>query len=114
MAVKDAATSTALRALQGRIDLLQASSFAASSNPPRARLELSADGIGFTAPQRLPEQAELAVHIILPDGYHLVAQARVSNVRAIRGKSEPSYRIGAELTTTDAVSARRLTRLILS
>ena len=118
MAVKDPATSTALRALQSRLDLLQSTSFSAGGNPPPAHLELSADGIGFHSEQLLPIATELAVHVVLPDGYHLVAGAQVSHARAISGQSsrisERGYRIGAELTTTDAVGARRLTRLIIS
>jgi len=118
MAVRDTATATALRALQGQVDLLQSSSFAAGSNPHPAHLELSADGIGFHSTRQLPIQAQLALHVVLPDGYHIVAEEKVSHARSVcnqsSGSSIDGYRIGAALAAIDAISARRLTRLIIS
>jgi hypothetical protein len=109
-AVADPAAVAALRALSARLELLEAMPLDESSEPPRQRLELSAEGIGFWSGQRLNEGDRLAIHMILPGGYHLTSEATVSRVRSQEGR----FRVGASLGELDSVSARRLTRLIIS
>lgn len=114
-AISDTATSTALRALQSRVDLLESATAALTPLPAKSYLELSTDGIGFWSRQALSNSDRLVVHMVLPGGYQLVASACVSHCQPQSGKDgSPAYRIGAQLSALDAVSGRRLTRLIIS
>ena len=114
-AIPDSATSTALRALQTRLELLESATAALTPTPSKSYLELSTDGVGFWSKQPLTEGDQLVVHIVLPGGYQLVASACVSHSQPQPDKDgTPAYRIGARLSQLDPVSGRRLTRLIIS
>lgn len=112
-AVRDSAVSGALRALNSRMELLESISTTTGVRPESVHLELSADGIGFNTGKPLTENTRLAVHIVLPDGFHLVAEATVSHCAADHQQSDRPYRVGAALENLDASSARRLTALII-
>ena len=112
-AVRDSAVSGALRALSSRLELLESVSTSTGVRPEPIRLELSADGLGFHTRTPVNTGARLAVHIVLPDGFHLVAEATVSHCAENSSDSSPVYRVGARLESLDANSARRLTSLII-
>ena len=111
--VRDSAVSGALRALSSRLELLESVSTSTGVRPEPVRLELSADGVGFHSRTPVPADARMAVHIVLPDGFHLVAEATVSHCAGNSDDANPVYRIGARLNRLDANSARRLTSLII-
>jgi hypothetical protein len=106
-AVSDSAARAALRALKARLELVREVSM--SDAPPRQVVELGADGVGFVTGINVDAQATLAVHLVLPSGYQVVAEARVTNVRKATG----GFRVGARFIDLDGPTGRALTRLIL-
>jgi hypothetical protein len=111
-----------LRVMNARLAVLEEAMLADARLPETQALELSADGVGFTAGQALPQGTLLGVHLVLPVSYHLVCQACVTHCAAIETgpgaqadrPDASGYRIGAEFRSLQPAAARRLTRFAIS
>ena len=111
--VTDSRVAEALRALDGKLEVLEEALLAQAPVPPPAPLDLSADGLAFEAPEALAEGSWIAVHVVLPTAYHLVGLAQVSHCAAPHGDAT-GYRIGAGFHGLEDPVARRLTRFAIS
>ncbi|MEQ8861362.1 MAG: PilZ domain-containing protein [Pseudomonadales bacterium] len=110
--IGDARTSDALRLLERKVSALEEVVLADLPVPAETDLALSADGIGFESSGPLAVDSWVAIHLVLPHRYHLVAAARVSRCAAPAQAGGP-YRIGAEFQGLDGAPARRLTRFTI-
>lgn len=116
-ALDDSRMVEVLRVLDARFAVLEEALLADGNLPAAQVLELSADGIGFTTDQALPQGASLGLHLVLPVSYHLVGRACVTHCAAIERNAAtptPGYRIGAEFRGLQPAAARRLTRFAIS
>lgn len=102
----------AFRALERKLSALEEVLLAGLPAPETADLEVSADGVGFESAVALDPGNWLAVHLVLPVNYHLVAPVRVARCNPVRGAAGP-FRIGAEFQQMEPASARKLTRFAI-
>lgn len=109
----DPRMADALRALDGKLAVLEEALLAQARAPSAADVEISADGIGFRTRNPVATGARIGVHVVLPVRYHVVAAARVTHCVGPAG-SGGLYRVGAEFVALDGNVGRRLTRFAIS
>ncbi len=110
--VTERVTQDALRALERKLGVLEEMLMADLPEPASAELEMSADGIGFEASDPLEAGSWIAVHLVLPVNYHLLAAARVQRSVPV-DQHAGKFRIGAAFERLEPLTARRLTRFVI-
>ena len=108
-ALDDRATAEALRALGDKVSLVADAVLAEIPVPPVRPLTLSAEGVGFLDSQPVDEGSNIAVHLVLPPGRHVVCAAEITRCLA----ADADWRIGATFRDLDAATARALTRFTI-
>ncbi len=108
--IRDAAVAGALTLMNRRISLLQDALLGNLTIPDSISLDLSAEGLGFRTHAALESGAWLGIHLVLPDGSHLICGGRVNHCQS----DEDEYIVGVSLTQLDEAAARRLTRHVIS
>lgn len=112
--VQDSRVAEVVRILDAKLAVLQEGLLADAPLPPLQSLELSAEGVGFSASRELDAGTWLGVHLVLPVSYHLICRARVTHSdRPEEPDADGEFRIGAELHGLEAAAARRLTRHLI-
>lgn len=109
-ALSDPTIASALRALEGKVAVLEQAVLGQAPVPELQPATLSADGIGFTASRALAPGTWLALHLVLPPSDHVLCRAQVTRCRTARAGG---HQIGAEFRELSASVARRLTRFAI-
>jgi len=110
-AVTDRGAAGALRALERRLAVLEQALLADAAQPSSCSVEVSADGVGFDAPEPLSAGATLGMHLVLPTVTHLLVKGRVTHCAEL---GPARWRVGAEFLELDDATARRLTRFAIA
>jgi hypothetical protein len=108
--VKEPAVADVLGLLNQRISVLQESLLGQLPIPPDAPVDLSADGIGFATSTPVDPDSWIAVHLVLPEGTHLVCAGQITHCQSGPG----GFSVGARLQHLDKSASRCLTRYVIS
>lgn len=109
-AIKDAAVASTLTLMNRRVSLLQDVLLGSLTVPDPVTLDLSAEGMGFRAAAAVASDSWLGIHLVLPDGAHLICAGRVNHCQP----DGDGYAVGVSLAQLDDAAARRLTRYVIS
>ena len=108
--IRDTAVAGALTLMNRRVSLLQDALLGNLTIPDSISLDLSAEGLGFRTRGTLESGSWLGIHLVLPDGFHLICGGRVNHCQP----DEDDYVVGVSLEKLDEAAARRLTRYVIS
>jgi hypothetical protein len=108
--IRDTAVASALALMNRRVSLLQEALLGSLQIPAPVALDLSAEGLGFRNAVALASGSWLGIHLVLPDGSHLICAGHVNHCHP----DGDEYAVGVSLAQLDEAASRRLTRYVIS